>query len=697
MLSYPRLSITGRFLLCLPLTACAFAAAPPAFGPLSSSPAGKAALAITTADFDGDGVLDLAVANADVSTISIFLGTGGGKFSSASTLNQPLGCQTAYITAGKFTGAALPDLLAVCPLGGLFVLPNKGAGTFGAPLSTLLPSSAWVGNLLLGSIHPAIADFNGDGHLDIAIQTFDLDQGEGGWFLLLGKGNGTFKAPLELPFSGLLPLSLATADFNRDGNADLVATGYDDNGNVFLAFSAGNGDGTFQIPILANVPGSGTFGALLLAGDLNGDGNPDVVVTGSSLLINIQNLASGSGQPASGVMVFIGDGKGGFKFGYNATETTDISGAALVNTSGTGKLDLVETILQGAFLAGGSPTGAIQIRQGNGDGTFGNPILLSSFPSSIVPTDLAIGDFNGDGHPDIAVSSEPSSPINILGNLGLDSDFTQILPTILSQLPAGAADVLLNLLPASPSLTSGSAANGATYLSGGLVPGSWAQVKGSNLSSTMRTWASADFAGLGNSLPTNLSGVQVTVNNLAAAVYYISSSQINFQVPTGVTGTASVQVINNGLASNTVTAASATNAPGLFPISLNGANYPAGVFPSDGLLVGDPTASSSFRKAKPGETVELFATGLVAEPGGVLPLAQGVTGVTVTIGSVTVPADFAGLLQDVVEFQINFKVPQQFSTMPAASYPITISVNGVSSPASINSASPGPLVIAIQP
>jgi uncharacterized protein (TIGR03437 family) len=129
-----------------------------------------------------------------------------------------------------------------------------------------------------------------------------------------------------------------------------------------------------------------------------------------------------------------------------------------------------------------------------------------------------------------------------------------------------------------PALQSGTLANGATYAAGGLVPGSWAQVKGTNLSTTTRIWAASDFTGLGNNLPTNLSGVQVTVNNQAAAVYYISPTQISFQVPAGITGTASVQVIANGVVSNSVTAAAATNSPGIFPIILGGTNYAAAVF-----------------------------------------------------------------------------------------------------------------------
>jgi uncharacterized protein (TIGR03437 family) len=243
-----------------------------------------------------------------------------------------------------------------------------------------------------------------------------------------------------------------------------------------------------------------------------------------------------------------------------------------------------------------------------------------------------------------------------------------------------------------PALTSGTVANGATYIAGGLVPGSWAQVKGTNLSGVTRIWAASDFTGLGSNLPTNLSGVQVYVNNLPAAVYYISPTQVDFQVPDGISGTASVQVVNNGVESDSVTAAAVSSSPGIFPVILNGTNYAACVFWLDGLIAGNPSSGPAFRNAKPGEIVQLYATGLVSTPAGVPISPQTVSGVTVTIGSIKVTADYAGLVA-VGEFQINFTVP----TLAAGNYPITIQVNGVSSPATINSSPAAQIVLPIQP
>jgi uncharacterized protein (TIGR03437 family) len=244
-----------------------------------------------------------------------------------------------------------------------------------------------------------------------------------------------------------------------------------------------------------------------------------------------------------------------------------------------------------------------------------------------------------------------------------------------------------------PFLQSGTLANGATYAAGGLVPGSWAQVKGTNLSTTTRVWAASDFTG--STLPTTLDGVQVKVNNQAAAVYYISPTQVSFQVPAGITGTATVQVIANGQTSNSVTASAATNSPGIFPVTVNGTNYAAAVF-LDGKFAGDPAyGASAFRNAVPGDIVQLYATGLAVSPAGTVVSTTLLSGVTVTIGTVTVTPLGAALVAP-GEFQINFTVPQDFASMPPGVYPISISINGVTSPASINSSPPGPVVIPIQ-
>jgi uncharacterized protein (TIGR03437 family) len=185
------------------------------------------------------------------------------------------------------------------------------------------------------------------------------------------------------------------------------------------------------------------------------------------------------------------------------------------------------------------------------------------------------------------------------------------------------------------------------------------------------------------------------VNNQPAAVYYISPTQISFQVPAGITGTASVQVIANGQTSNSVTAAAATNSPGIFPITLGGTNYAAAVFYTDGKIAADPSNGTAFRNAVPGDFVELYATGLAPSPAGTPVTTTLLSGVTVTIGSVTIPASAAALVA-VGEFQINFTVPQDFASLPPGVYPISVSINGVTSPASINSSPPGPVVIPIQ-
>jgi uncharacterized protein (TIGR03437 family) len=228
-----------------------------------------------------------------------------------------------------------------------------------------------------------------------------------------------------------------------------------------------------------------------------------------------------------------------------------------------------------------------------------------------------------------------------------------------------------------PMMDAGSALNGASYLPG-MVAGSWAQVKGVNLSEVTRTWTAGDFTN-GNTLPTSLSGVEVRVNNLPAPVYYISPSQISFQVPSGAMGNVTVQAIRNGLVSNTITGLAVASAPGLFTYRADGKIYPAAVF-ADGALVGDPSvAGNGARRAVPGDRVMLFATGLAPSPAGVvISSASGVSGVTALVGGVPATVEYAGLVA-AGEYQINIVVPD----LSPGEYPVTIRHNGESSQAGV--------------
>jgi uncharacterized protein (TIGR03437 family) len=632
-------------ILIVSVLAAGASAQPLAFGPLSSLPAQQAPLAITAADFNGDGLQDIAIANTGASTISIFLGTGGGKFSSPTTVSVSVQCKAAYLTSGKFTGAASPDLLVVCALGNFAVLPNTGGGTFGTALSTNVPGPAWVGNLLLAAVHPAIADFNGDGHLDIAIPTLNL--GVGGFYVLLGNGNGTFQNSLPIPFSGVLSLSIAAGDFNGDGKPDLVTItlGVDVNGNptLSLQFAAGNGDGTFVAPTTISVPT--TVGSLILAVDVNGDGNLDLVIAGSSLLTNITALANG-GMGGSGVTVLLGDGKGDFTTSFNATENTYMTGAALANVLGSGNFDLIEPLIQGNFSTGATPTGAIEIRPGHGDGTFGNPITLA-FPSTTVPTDIAVADFNGDGRPDIAVAALPALGIT-LGSVSISSDIYGILSSLLAGLPSGEADVLLNTTVPPTNLTFTNT-NAASFAAGSIASGSIVSAFGNGLAESIASAASLP-------LPTTLADATIAIKDSSGAttdapLFYVSPKQINYAIPDGiVTGLATITITSGGSVFN-VTQKIVPVAPGVFSspnrfaagftaINVNGVVELTPLVQNGALVPVDVSGGQVF--------LELFGTGIRnhANP------------VVATIDSTNVTAAYAGAQGVYIgEDQINIQLP----------------------------------------
>jgi uncharacterized protein (TIGR03437 family) len=203
-----------------------------------------------------------------------------------------------------------------------------------------------------------------------------------------------------------------------------------------------------------------------------------------------------------------------------------------------------------------------------------------------------------------------------------------------------------------------SVTNGASFQNG-FASATWVSVFGANLSQTTRLWQDSDF--VNGLLPTALSGVSVTINGLPAYVEYMSPTQINVLAPDDATvGAVQVQVTTAQGSSNIFTAQKQQFAPAFFTM---GGTYAAAQH-ADYSYVGKPglLVGATSQPAKPGETILIYGTGFgPANPP--LPSAQLVTtpallanSVQFTIGGVTAPVDYAGLVGTGL-YQFNVRVP----------------------------------------
>jgi hypothetical protein len=250
------------------------------------------------------------------------------------------------------------------------ILLAEGDGRFGAPTRFV------VGH---GATRIVASDFNRDGAVDVAV----LNGNDGDVSVLLGNGRGGLAPETRFPAGGGIATGLALGDFNGDGIADLVVTDLSEGVVVVLL---GIGDGSFAAPTPYPV---GSFPLLVAVGDLDADGHPD--------------LAVGNNDDST-VSILLGVGDGTFRPQSIVPLTADFLplSIALSDLDGDGDLDMVVV---------SALDDTVAVLLGRGDGSFEAP---ATFDVGRRPIFVAVGDLSSDGHPDLAVGNLDDSTVSIL-------------------------------------------------------------------------------------------------------------------------------------------------------------------------------------------------------------------------------------------------------------------------------------------
>jgi hypothetical protein len=349
---------------------------------------------VVTADFNGDGLPDIATANVYVDTLSVLLGHGDGTFAVPPAVG--IGDLPFELAAGDFNGDGNADLAVALGSGTatqVRLLLGDGAGKF-AQQSPFVPM-AWVNHLAAGHL-------DGDGLHDLVVTGGAGSSGS--LDALLGQPDGTLLDVGTTSVAGAD--AVATGDLDADGRADLAVTDFYGRRVTLLA---GLGDGIF-VPTSEHIVAGLPMGTAIV--DLDGDGRQDVLTLSSA-----------------GITLLKGDGEGGVASNPQvAVPGPSWFVADDFNEDGRADLAVTDTVE------------LVHVLAGDGTGGFGPP---AAFPAGAAPHGLVSGDLNGDGHSDLAVTHIEKTIAVLLGHG--DGTFDAEPPIVTAGVPGVVQIVDLDL------------------------------------------------------------------------------------------------------------------------------------------------------------------------------------------------------------------------------------------------------------
>ena len=339
--------------------------------PVSYASGGNSATSVAVADMNADGKPDILVSDWS-GAVGVLLGNGDGSFQPVVSYNSNGGESTSLVVA-DVNRDGRPDIIVSESWDWLVsVLLGNGDGTFQSGATYYANGGSFV----------TAADVNDDGTPDLLVSNwcshgYDCPDANGAVSVLIGNGNGGFWLNDTYDSGGQQAGQIAAGDLNGDGYTDMVVTnactskGCRHEYHGWVSVFMGNGDGSFQKAVNY---GSGNHTRAVAIADVNGDAKPDII----------------EADTGDGLGVLLGNGNGTFqpRIGYDTGGYTS-GDVAVADVNRDGKLDLLV----------GNSDGTVGVLLGNGDGSFQPAITHDAGGGA----SIAIADLNGDRSPDMVV------------------------------------------------------------------------------------------------------------------------------------------------------------------------------------------------------------------------------------------------------------------------------------------------------